>query len=97
MFKDGNFIGVLLVGLCLISAGIMIWVMVFDKTLTYTGPNWLPWLLMIFFLGGSFWGVAQRFRGGGDHAGTGTNWPNPTSGRRSLLDRLRGKGNDSRQ
>lgn len=89
MFKDGNFIGVLLVGLCLIAAGIMIWATVFDKTLTYNGPSWLPWLLMILFLGGSFWGLAQRFRGGGK--ATSSQWPDPGTGQRSLLDRLRGK------
>lgn len=88
MFKGENLIGVLLAGLCLIVAGIMIWAMATDRQLTYNGPGWLPWILMIIILGGSIWGVAQRFRGGNRG---GAQWPNPNTGRRSLLDRVRGK------
>lgn len=94
MFKDGGFIGVLLAGLCVVVAGIMIWAMVTDRELTYNGPSWLPWILMVVILGGSIWGMAQRFRGGVS-GGSGNQWPNPNSGRRTLLDRLRGKNSDS--
>lgn len=92
MFKGDNLIGVLLVGLCLVVAGIMIWSMATDRQLTYNGPSWLPWILAAIILGGSIWGLLQGRRG---NAGGGTNWPNPSSGRRSWLDRLRGRGNDS--
>ncbi len=90
MFKGENLIGVLLAGLCLVAAGIMIWAMATGRELTYNGPSWLPWILMVVILGGSFWGLAQRFRGrrGGN---SGAQWPNPSTGQRSLLDRLRGK------
>ena len=91
MFKGENLIGVLLVGLCLVAGGIMIWAMATGRELTYNGPGWLPWILLAIILGGSIWGLAQRFRGG---SGGGNQWPNPNSGRRSLLDRLRGKNED---
>lgn len=94
MFKGDNLIGVLLAGLCLIVAGIMIWAMATGREFTYSGPSWLPWILLIVILGGSIWGIAQRFRGG-ITGGSGNQWPNPNSGRKSLLDRIRGK-NDNR-
>ena len=89
MFKDGGFIGVLLVGLCLVAAAIMIWAIATDRELDYNGPAWLPWILGGIILIGSIWGIVQGRRGGG-----GTQWPNPNSGQRSLLDRLRGKKDD---
>jgi len=90
MFKGENLIGVVLAGLCLVAAGIMIWSMATGRELTYNGPGWLPWMLMVVILGGSIWGVAQRFRGRRGGNG-GAQWPNPSTGQRSLLDRLRGK------
>ena len=95
MFKGENFIGVLLAGLCLVIAGVMIWAMATDRELTYNGPSWLPWILMVIILGGSIWGMAQRFRGRDSGGGGGTQWPNPNTGQKSLLDRARGKKDDS--
>lgn len=94
MFKDGGFIGVLLVGLCLIAAGIMIWSMATDTELTYNGPQWLAWVLFIVVIGGSAFGLLRGYRSRKEGGGS-TQWPNPGAGQRSLLDRLRGKGNDS--
>lgn len=96
MFKGENLIGVLLAGLCLFIAGVMIWAMATDRQLTYNGPSWLPWILMVVILGGSIWGMAQRFRGRGGNGGTGgAQWPNPSTGQKSLLDRARGKKGSS--
>jgi hypothetical protein len=90
MFKGDNFIGVVLVGLCLAVAAIMIWAMATDRELTYNGPAWLPWILGGIILVGSIWGILQGRRGSG-----GSNqWPNPNAGQRSLLDRVRGKKGD---
>ena len=93
MFKDGGFIGVLLVGLCLIAAAIMIWSTVTDTELTYNGPQWLIWILFIVIFGGSIFGMVRGYRMRKESGG-GTQWPNPNTGQRSLLDRIRGKGND---
>jgi hypothetical protein len=94
MFKGENFIGVLLAGLCLVVAGIIIWSMATDRELTYNGPSWLPPILGVVILGVSLWGMAQRFRGRGSGGG-GAQWPNPSTGQKSLLDRARGKKDDS--
>ena len=94
MFKDGGFIGVLLVGLCLVAAGVMIWAMATDTELTYNGPRWLAWLLVIIVFGGSIFGMARGRRSRNEGGGS-AQWPNPGAGQRSLLDRIRGKGNDS--
>ena len=94
MFKDGGFIGALLVGLCLIAAGIMIWSMATDTELTYNGPQWLAWVLFIVVFGGSIFGLVRGYRSRKEGGGS-AQWPNPGAGQRSLLDRLRGKGNDS--
>ena len=59
MFKGENFIGVLLVGLCLVAAGVMIWASATGHELTYNGPSWLIWILAALFLGGSVWGLLQ--------------------------------------
>lgn len=93
MFKDGGFIGALLVGLCLIAAAVMIWATATDTELTYNGPTWLAWLLFIVIFGGSIFGMVRGYRSRRE-AGGSTQWPNPTAGQRSLLDRIRGKGND---
>jgi hypothetical protein len=94
MFKEGGFIGALLVGLCLIAAGIMIWATATDTELTYNGPRWLAWLLFIVVFGGSIFGLVRGYRSRREGGGS-SQWPNPAAGQRSLLDRLRGKGNDS--
>ncbi len=94
MFKDGGFIGALLVGLCLIAAGIMIWSMATDTELTYNGPQWLAWLLFIVVFGGSIFGLVRGRRNRAEGGGS-NQWPNPNAGQRSLLDRIRGKGNDA--
>ncbi|MCA9858472.1 MAG: hypothetical protein KC438_02075 [Thermomicrobiales bacterium] len=94
MFKGDNFIGVLMVGLCLIVAGIMIWSIGTGERLTYNGPSWLAWLLGIIVIGGSIFGLVRNYRMRRESGGSGQ-WPNPSTGERSLLDRIRGKGNDS--
>ena len=94
MFKDGGFIGVLLVGLCLIAAGLMIWSMATDTELTYNGPQWLVWILSFVIIGGSIYGLVSGYRSRKEGGGS-AQWPNPGAGQRSLLDRLSGKGNDS--
>jgi len=84
----------LLVGLCLIAAGIMIWSTATDTELTYSGPQWLAWVLFIVIFGGSIFGLVRGYRSRKESGGS-AQWPNPGAGQRSLLYRLRGKGNNS--
>lgn len=90
MFKGDNLIGVLLVGLCLVAAGVMIWASATGAELRYNGPGWLVWILAAIVFGGSIWGLVQGFRGR-RQSGRGHQWPNPLTGQRSLLDRIRGR------
>ena len=82
MFDDrDNIIGVLLLGLCAVIGGVMVWAIATDTELEYTGPAWVAWVLGGLFLAGvlygMFAGVASRRRGGGA-----PQWPDPGSGRR---------------
>jgi hypothetical protein len=93
MFDDGeNVIGLLLLGLCAVVGGVLVWQIVTGERLEYNGPAWLAWLLAILFIGGSFYGLwrgggFRRFRGGG------TQWPDPQTGQsgRSWWRRLFGR------
>jgi amino acid transporter len=82
MFNDrGNLIGVLLLGLCAVAAGVMIWAIVTGQSLEYNGPGWLTTLLAILFIGGSLYGMfmggIRRRKSGGT-----PQWPSPGHGQR---------------
>jgi drug/metabolite transporter (DMT)-like permease len=90
MFKGGdNFIGVLLLVLCLVVAGLMIWSITSGEDFEYNGPNWLAWGLAALFTGAVLYGLYQGFV-----RKSGREWPNPQAGRRSLWDRIRGRGEE---
>lgn len=73
MFDDReNLIGLLLLGLCAVAGGVLVWAIVTGGRLEYNGPDWLTWVLGIVFFGGILYGVS---RGRGQ-------WPHPLSGRR---------------
>jgi len=76
-----NIIGVLLLSLCAVVAGVFIWSMVTGRELSYNGPQWLTWVLGIIFFAGIGYGMWQslsgRFRSGGS-----PQWPDVGSGRR---------------
>jgi len=93
MFDDReNLIGLLLLGLCAVVAGVLVWEIVTGERLSYNGPGWLVWVLLILFVGGSFYGLA---RGGGlGRAGRGRQWPDPRTGQRSWWRRLFGRRDD---
>jgi hypothetical protein len=82
VFDDrDSIIGVLLLGLCAVAGGVIVWAIATDTKLEYNGPGWLAWLLAIVFMGAVFFGLFQgivgRRRGGGA-----PQWPDPGSGRR---------------
>ncbi|MER3438220.1 MAG: hypothetical protein C4346_11885 [Chloroflexota bacterium] len=80
MFHDReNLIGLLLLGLCAVVAGILIWQIGTGNRLRYNGPDWLIWLLAIIMIGGSLYGLAR----GGDRR-----WPNPHAGQRPWWRKL---------
>jgi hypothetical protein len=81
MFDDReNVIGVLLLGLCAVVGGVLVWQIVTGERLRYNGPGWLVWVLLIVFVGGSLYGL---FSGGGlRRMGRGRQWPDPQTGQR---------------
>jgi hypothetical protein len=80
VFDDGeNIIGLILLGLCAVVGGVLVWQIVTGERLRYDGPAWLAWLLLILFVGGSLFGLA---RGGLGRRGMGPRWPDPRTGHR---------------
>jgi hypothetical protein len=77
MFDRENAVGLLLLAVCAVVGGVMVFAIATDTELRYTGPAWLVWVLLALFLGGSLYGL---FAGG--RLGGGRRWPHPTSGRR---------------
>jgi hypothetical protein len=82
MFDDReNIIGVLLLALCAVAGGIIVWAIVTDTKLEYNGPGWLVWVLAALFIGATFYGLFQgMFRQ--RRSGGSPQWPDPRSGRR---------------
>jgi hypothetical protein len=92
MFHDGdNLIGLLLLGICIVVGGVLVWQIATGEELRYTGPGWLVWVLAIAFIGGSLYGLA---RGGRGRFGGGRRWPDPRTGQRSWWRRLFGGHDD---
>lgn len=88
MFNDReNLIGLLLLGLCAVVGGVLVWQIVTGERLSYNGPGWLVWVLLIVFVGGSLYGL---FSGGGLRRmrGGGRQWPDPQTGDRPWWKRL---------
>lgn len=85
MFKD-NPVGVLLLVASGIVALVIFWQIVSGERLTYTGPQWLIWILAGVMLVGTLYGLFFSKIRGEDQQ-----WPNPGAGQRSLWDRIRGK------
>jgi hypothetical protein len=91
MFDDkSDLIGVLLLGLCAVVGGALVWEIVTGNELEYGGPGWLVPILGILFFGGVVYGLFQGFAGRRKSGGS-PQWPAPDSGRKSRWDRLRGR------
>jgi hypothetical protein len=93
MFDDReNLIGLLLLGLCAVVGGVLVWEIATGNRLSYNGPGWLVWLLLIVLVGGSLFGLG---RGGVFRRWqTGRQWPDPQTGRRPWWRRWFGGGDD---
>jgi hypothetical protein len=72
VFEREDLIGLLLLGLCVAAGGVLVYSIVLDKPLRYTGPSWLAVALMVLFLGGVIYGLVTSARG---------RWPDPLTGR----------------
>lgn len=92
MFNRENAIGILLLGLCLVSAAVMAYYIGVGEYPSFNIPGPVKIVLSVLFIGLIIVGILRspllsRMRGGQG----GPQWPNPGTGQKSLWDRLRGK------
>jgi hypothetical protein len=71
MFDRENAIGVLFLGLCLVVGGVLVYGIVTDTSVRYSGPEWLGVVLMILFFAAAIYGTVTASR----------RWPHPLAGR----------------
>lgn len=96
MFNRENAVGILLLGLCAVMAGIMLYYIGTGTRPTIdVGPagNVIGFLV---FAGLLLFGIVRtpfvrRLMGRDNDGGSGTQWPNSDTGKKSLWDRGRGK------
>jgi hypothetical protein len=81
MFDRENAIGFLLLGLCIVAGGVMVFAITTDTELSYSGPTWLSVVLVVTFVGAILYGLLAR-RVGGRRFGEPPHWPNINSGLR---------------
>jgi hypothetical protein len=85
MFNRDNLIGVLLVGVCAVVAGVLLYSIASGERLEVDLPGWLGVVLTVVFLGLiifgflSSGGFGRLFRRGGQG---GPQWPHPEAGKR---------------
>lgn len=94
MFNRDNAVGLLLLGVCAVVAGYMVYVISTGKRVSLQINPTVGVILMVAFFGLLIYGFVSsgRFRRSGDRS-RGRQWPDPNtgSGQRSLWDRLRGR------
>ena len=89
MFSRENAVGIVLLGVSAVVAGVMIYAIVTGERIQLRAPAYVTVPLAILFIGLILFGLFRNVRGSG--AGSGRSWPNPQAGSRSLWDRLRGR------
>jgi hypothetical protein len=92
MFNRDNAVGFVMLGLCAVVAGVMVFYIITGDRPTLDLPPVLSGIVGILFFGLIIFGfirspLFQRLRGGQG----GKQWPDPGTGQKSLWDRLRGK------
>jgi hypothetical protein len=55
-----NLPGVILLALCTVVAGVLIYSIMTGTRFTWNGPAWIPVVLMVVFMGASVWGFVGR-------------------------------------
>lgn len=87
-----NLVGFVFLGICGVVGGILVYSIMTGERITLNIPPILTIVLVVFFVGAMIYGFfgSGRFRRGADR-GTGSQWPDPNSGRKTLWDRVRGR------
>lgn len=91
MFRRENLVGLLLLLFCGVSATIMIRAIITGELPTVNLPPGVAPVVGVVFVGFLLFGMGRSFL---DRRSTGGGpaWPDPRTGRRSLWDRIRGRG-----
>jgi len=71
VFDREDFVGVLLLGLCLVVGGVLVYSIATGTRFRFTGPSWVGVALMVLFFGAVVYGLASSRRG---------RWPDPRTG-----------------
>jgi len=72
MRDRGDLIGLVLLGLCAVVGGVLVYSIATGTRFSFDGPAWVGWALMILFLGGIVYGLVTSNR---------RRWPDPLTGR----------------
>lgn len=96
MFRRENLVGILLLGLMAVIAGVLVRAIVTGERPTVDLPAWAVWPLGALFVSGILYGIFRQFAdrrsSGGGHA-----WPDPLTGEKTLRDRMPGRRQDDDQ
>lgn len=76
MFDRENAVGFLVLAVCVAVGGIMLFSIATGERFRFTSPGWIVWVLLLLFLGGTFYGLFRGRMWGNPR------WPDPRTGRR---------------
>lgn len=60
MLDRENLPGVILLALCTVVAGVLIYSIVTGTRFVWNGPSWMPMVLMVLFMGATAWGFIRQ-------------------------------------
>ena len=60
MLDRENLPGVILLALCTVVAGVLIYSIVTGTRFVWNGPSWMPMVLMLLFMGATAWGFIRQ-------------------------------------
>lgn len=60
MLDRENLPGVILLALCTVVAGVLIYSIMTGTRFVWNGPGWVPVVLMVVFMGASVWGFVRQ-------------------------------------
>lgn len=62
MLDRENWVGMILVAVCAVLCGILLWSIATGATFTYNGPEWIPPVLTVLFIGGLILSFVRRVK-----------------------------------
>ena len=75
MFDRENLVGVVLLAVCAVVGGLLVYAIATGTRFVYTGPEWLGWVLLVLFVGAAVYGWLTSRRRRWPHPQAGWRWP----------------------